>query len=161
MLLDQRLQRIAVLHALRVGAKARVARQRRILQHLRAERGPFALVLDAEEDHAPVAALKRAVGRDGGVTRAGADQRLAGAVGVIGGITHPFRHGVEQRDLERHALAGALAIEQRHQHAVDNVHPGRGVDDGDAAFRRLFLGAVDREKSCFALNQEVVGFFSL
>ena len=63
----------------------------------------------------------------------------------------------EQRDLERHALAGALAIEQRHQHAIDDVHAGRGIDDGDAAFRRLFLGAVDREKSGLALHQQVVG----
>jgi hypothetical protein len=153
LLFDQRLKRVAILHALRIVSKARIARERRVLQHLRAQRGPFARILNAEEHDSPVAASERAVGRDGGVTGAGADQRLAGAIGVIGGIAHPFGHGIEQRNLERHALARALAVEQRHQHAVDDVHAGRGIDDGDAAFRRLFLGAVDRQESGFALHQ--------
>src|SRR3712207_1177909 len=106
---DLPVQDVPVLDAPEVAGEAFVPGQGGLPQHDLAEPLPLPLVLDAEEDHLPVAALEGAVGGDGGVARPGPRRLFATVQGEVGGEPHPLAEGLEERDLEGDAFAGAPA----------------------------------------------------
>ena len=66
-------------------------------------------------------------------------------------------HRLQQRGVDPLALAGALALEQRHQDAVRQEHAGGEVGHGDAdAHRALARQASDRHQPAEALGDLIV-----
>src|SRR5512147_1014115 len=99
-LLDDPGELRAVNDPLAVGGEARVGGQLGPPQHLAAEGGPLALVLQAEDDLAAVAGPVRAVGGDARVRGAGADGRVPAVVAVVEGLGHPLGQRLEHGDLD-------------------------------------------------------------
>ena len=86
--------------------KRAIGGERGLLQHLVAERRPFALVLQTEHHGLAVAGGKRPVRIDGGVARAGARRRRRAVEGVVERIAHPLDQRLEHRDVEVLPAAG-------------------------------------------------------
>ena len=154
---DQRLQLAAVRVPARVGGKALVAGQRRLLQHAFAERLPFALVLQPQHHGAAIAGRKRPVGVDAGVAGAAARGRRRAVEGVVHRVAHPLAQRFEHRDVDVTALARPGAQQQRRQDAGEGVHAGGDVGDRNAGLGRRVGRAGDRQETRLALDQQVVG----
>ncbi len=86
----------------------------------------------------PVACGVGTVGGDGGVLGSEAPWLTARPGGELGGLTHPLRQCLEQRNFDRGALAGDLPLVQRGQDAAEPVHARGDVGDGDSDLRRRF-----------------------
>ena len=77
-------------------------------------------------DHAEIAGL--------------ADRRIEGAAGEVI-AEHELRHGFEHRQLDRLALAGALAAEQRGEDDVRGIEPDNAIDHRHRHVARLLPAA--------------------
>ncbi len=120
------------------------------------QHAPLAVALDRDQDIDAVAALEHAIGRDRGVGEADALGRLAAFL-LHQRHRHPVRHGVEQRDRQFGALAGAPAHDQRLEDRLVGVHAGADVAHRDADPRRLRRAAGDRGEPDLGLDQQIVG----
>ncbi len=154
---DDRAQFLARRAALRIRREPRVGRERGLLQHLRAERRPLALVLQPEDHDLAVAGGEGTIRIDGGVARAGARRRRRAFVRVVERVAHPFDERFQHRDVDVPAATRGRALQQRGEDVRIGVHAGRDVGDRRSRFRRRLLGAGDRQEARLALDQQVVG----
>ncbi len=83
--------------------------QRRLAQHLLAERRPFALVLQAQHDHLAVACGERTVRIDGGVAGSCARRRRRAVHRVVQRVVHPLDQRFQHRDVDVLAAARSAA----------------------------------------------------
>src|SRR5262249_59850696 len=104
----------------------RIASQVWTAEDLAAQNGPFALVLDADENLA-ILGLIRTIGRDRRMLGASSRSRLFAVNAVVVRLHHPFAERIKQRNVEACAIAGPLALVQRSQHAGERIHSGRDV----------------------------------
>ena len=152
---------IAVRHAGGVAGAAGIVQQLGATQHVAAEGGPLALVLDRDDDIAAVGAGEGAVGGDARVLQAHALGRLATVARLQVGHAHQLGCGAEQRDADARAAAGARALHQRLLDADQRVEPGVDVAqrhaDAPERFRARTRGAADGHEAAFGLHQQVVG----
>ena len=106
-----------------------------------AEACELGVVADGE-DHVPVGDLEDLVGNDALMGVAGAPRRDA-ARQVAGAEVGEHRHlRVEQRHVDRLALAGAIAMAQRGEDRGHGVHAGEEIGDRDADLLRPAAGSV-------------------
>ena len=106
-----------------------------------AEAGELGVVADGE-DHVAVGDLEDLVRDDALVRVAGALRRDA-ARQVAGAEVGEHRDlGVEQRHVDRLALAGAVAVAQRGEDRGHGVHAGEEIGDRDADLLRAAAGRV-------------------
>ncbi len=134
----------------------RITGQLRPPEELRAQRRPLPFVLDREQHLLAVGGPERAVGRDGGVPGAQPRGLSAAVAGVVGGLAHPLRERLEERDLHGVGLAGRRPRVQRGEDAAVGVHPGGDVGDGDPDAGGLLGRPGERHQPRLALHQQVV-----
>ena len=156
---DVGLQRVPVGVALGIAAKARVARQFGLAQHLVTKGFPFAFVLQAQHDRAAVPRHKRPVRVDAGVRSAGARRRCCALVRVIQRVAHPLTHGFEHGHVNVTALTRAAAQQQRRQNVGVRIHAGGNVGHRDAGLGRRLGRTGHRQEAGLALDEQVIGLF--
>ena len=122
----------AVGYAARVGAEPVVAREPGVVEHLRAQARPLALVLHRDHHLLPVGRGDGPVGRDRRVRGAHRHGRDPGVAGVVERVGHPLGERPEQRHVHGQRLAGAVAVVQRGEHAAEGVAARGDVGDRDA-----------------------------
>ena len=84
-------------------------------------------------------------------------RRLDATVGgVVDGKPHPLSERIEERDLERGALARLRTRQEGREHTAIGVHTGRNVGDRDPDLRRRLRGTGDGEQTRLALHEQVV-----
>ena len=121
---EDRLQGRFVFHPQRVGGKARIAFQARNAQR-RADVPDWIGLEGADHDQRAILRLEHAGERHR------APVQLISAHHMRGGLLGLRRdHGIEQRDAELLPASGLGPLQQRQQHALHQVHPGRVVREG-------------------------------
>ena len=164
---DDALQVQAVVVALCVAAKAWIACQCGLGQHMLAKLHPLAFVLQAQHHGADVrtvgaqqtADLKWPIGVNGGVGCCVARWGWRAVHRVIHRKAHPLGQGFEHGHIDVRTFAGFFSLQQGRQNIAVGVHACGNVGNRVAAFAGLLGCAGHTQITGFALNQQVVGFF--
>jgi len=156
---QQRDQRLAVPHALRIGRIARIASQFGHAEQF-AELGELAVVADGD-DQVAIAGLEDLVRHDVLVGIAHAARRLASGQVVRAEVGQHRHLRVQQRHVDDLALAGRVAMAQRGQDRDRRIHAGEQVRHRHADLLRSAAGqrigfAGDAHQPAQALHRVVV-----
>jgi len=155
--LNLSIQRFALAHPQDIGGEAGVFGEGRAAENLAGEDLPFALALDRDQ-HIAIGGGEDAIGRDGGVGEPQPRRLYAAIAPRQIRHVHQVAERVEQRELDRGALAGLRAAQQGLQNGGIGGLAGGDVGDRDADARRpRGLRAGDGGQTRFRLDQEVIG----
>ena len=116
---------------------------------------PVPVGVGQDADMAVGGAMRTAIGREHARIAGRPHRRVEGQPAHMLGHDEGG-HGFEHRHLDRLALAGALALQQRRHHRVDHGQPDRLVADQGRDKPRLAAGRLfQRDKAARALNDVV------
>ncbi len=137
--------------------EARVLDELGHLHHPVAEAHVLPLVLDGDEYRRAVAGREGAIGLNHRVAQARASDHVTRVVVTQQRHRHPVGHGPEHGQLDRPALAGALARIQGLENRRVGIQSRADVAGGHADAARRLRRAGDGAQPALGLHQHVVG----
>src|SRR5207302_646555 len=154
--IDPRVQLLAVGYTPGVAVEAGVGRHLGQFEHKSAEACPLALILEAQVDLLAIAGAERTIGRDGGVTSAGAGRWSAAIGREVRRIAHPLPESLEERDFEDCPFPRSFTLVERREYPRKGIHASGDIRNRDADLRWGFGHSGHGDESRFTLYKQVI-----